>query len=561
MGFDYVNSRYDIDYEKVEKKGKAGNKLYTELGLSEVLKRLHEKYMNSYNHLNLYKNDPSFLRRIYAYINGNENINILMLKKYLRLVEKVMRDDEDYILSTNDKDYLLLKWHVECNMVFLKVQKIEDGENELYDISVKDLQNYVSNGFISHNSLYPSILIKYNLCYSTLIREDDISKLGLTEADVEVMYDDIGNSIAKFVRKEKYRGIIPRKLEELLALRTFQKKEMKKYGKGTPEYLMYDSSQNGTKIMMNSFYGYTGDTDAKIYSWFIAASVTGNGRKQIKKTKRMIEEDFGKVKLAEREFILRIVMGDTDSSYINVISQDNGSVSRDETIRAVMTAINKVNDTLEKPMQLDFENYIRRIVIVAKKHYAMLTVDDNGKESITSKGIETVRRDWCNFSTETMSDVIDFVLKEQKVEDGITKSIELVKQKAKLLNSGNIDLNDLVLSNKLTKPITYYDSKEAHVMVAIKMKERGHPSEIGDRIQFIIIDNGKKLVSERAEEAELVIRNPDKYKIDKNYYLMYQLLPPIVGTPTRKGVLNLLGVTKEMMLSKLDDKQKSLFDY
>ena len=375
------------------------------------------------------------------------------------------------------------------------------------------------------------------------------------------MYDDIGNSIAKFVRKEKYRGIIPRKLEELLALRTFQKKEMKKYGKGTPEYLMYDSSQNGTKIMMNSFYGYTGDTDAKIYSWFIAASVTGNGRKQIKKTKRMIEEDFGKVKLAEREFILRIVMGDTDSSYINVISQDNGSVSRDETIRAVMTAINKVNDTLEKPMQLDFENYIRRIVIVAKKHYAMLTVDDNGKESITSKGIETVRRDWCNFSTETMSDVIDFVLKEQKVEDGITKSIELVKQKAKLLNSGNIDLNDLVLSNKLTKPITYYDSKEAHVMVAIKMKERGHPSEIGDRIQFIIIDNGKKLVSERAEEAELVIRNPDKYKIDKNYYLMYQLLPPIVGTPTRKGVLNLLGVTKEMMLSKLDDKQKSLFDY
>jgi len=261
------------------------------------------------------------------------------------------------------------------------------------------------------------------------------------------------------------------------------------------------------------------------------------------------------------DYWLDVKMTDTDSTYVNVRKTSNATITKEECIWAVNYAAEAVNSTLEKPMNLAYENYIKRMVIVAKKHYAMLTIDDNGKESIVTKGMEIVRREWSNFSSNNMSKVIDYILKEEKIEDGVKKSTELIKEQAKLLNNGKVDLNDLVLSKKLTKPTTKYDNLQVHVQVAIKMKERGRPSEVGDRIQFFILNNGKKLVSERAEEADYVFKNRDKCKIDYGYYLYSQLLPPLIGSNTRKGVLELLGVRKDEILNKLDDKQKSLFDY
>ena len=435
-----------------------------------------------------------------------------------------------------------------------------EDEEELSGAEVADPITGVSEnlGSVDYKSLYPSLMIKHNLCYSTQLpmSDEEIAKLGLKPEDVEVMYDELGNPYAKFVRKETYVGIVPRKLTELLALRASQKKEMKKYEKDSLEYLMWDASQNATKILLNSFYGYSGDSDAKIYSWLVASSVTTNGRKQIKKTWHMITDEIVKVQVGSRWFTFRIVQGDTDSSYLQVISLDTSKeVSRDEVIKAISLVLEKVNATLEKPMSLDFENYIKRIVIVAKKRYAYLSIDDKGKESITSKGIETIRRDWCNFATNNMSKVVDYILKEKDVQDGVKKSLELIKEQVKKLNKGEVILNDLVLSKKLTKPITSYDGKAAHVQVAIRMKERGHASEIGDRIQYLILDNGKKLLSEKAEEANFVIQNLDKVKIDNNYYITHQLIPPSMR------ILSLLGVKEELLNSTLDERQHSLMDY
>ncbi len=460
---------------------------------------------------------------------------------------------ENLLLKEFKKYDRLMPVRVHSSGGYKKEEELEGAE--VFEPKLGVSENICS---VDYKSLYPSLMIKHNLCYSTLITESDITKLGLTDDDVIVQTDEYGNPYAKFVKKEKFKGIVPRKLEELLGNRAAQKKEMKKYEKGTSEYLMWDATQNATKILLNSFYGYSGDVDAKVYSWFVATAVTTNGRKQIKKTWNMILVEIATVKLGEREFKLGVVQGDTDSSYMQVIALDKNPISRDEAIKAVMIVLDKVNATLEKPMQLDFENYVSRIVIVAKKHYAMLIVDDNGKESITSKGIETIRREWSNFASSNMSKVIDFILKEKNIQDGINKSIELVKEQAELLKNDKIDIKSLVLSKKLTKLITLYDNKAVHVQVAIKMKERGHASEVGDRIQFIILDNGKKLISEKAEEAELVIRNPDKYKVDKDYYLYKQLLPPLIGSATRRGVLELLGVNKEMLIGSLDTGQMKL---
>lgn len=46
---------------------------------------------------------------------------------------------------------------------------------DVYDIEVKNSHNFIANGVVAHNcSLYPSAIIAYNLCWSTLVTDDSV---------------------------------------------------------------------------------------------------------------------------------------------------------------------------------------------------------------------------------------------------------------------------------------------------------------------------------------------------------------------------------------------------
>lgn len=565
MIFDVLYVMRREDETNVFKKEYNLKKLTLEHVAKEILKI--EKLDFSIEEMEKYWNDTSNVElrnKFINYCSRDSELPLMLLTKF-RLLDKFIslsrasgRLCQDVINSSGSGilvENLLMKEFKKNDRLFPIRVYSGVSKRELEGAEVKEPKLGVSENLcsIDYKSLYPTLMIKHNLCYSTQITEigeEGLKKLGLTKDDVEVQTDEMGNPFATFIKKEKYKGIVPQILERLLLLRASQKKEMKKYEKGTSEYLLWDASQNASKILLNSHYGYSGDDTAKIYSWAVASAVTTTGRKQIKRTWKIITDEIGTIIIDSRKFRLKVVQGDTDSSYLTIIAFDDLPISRDEAVSVINNVLNKVNSTLEKPMELAFENYIKRIIITAKKRYAYLSVDDKGKESVTSKGLETIRREWCNYSSDTMEQVINFVLKESTVSEGIKKSIALIKEKVKLLNKGEIVFNDLILSKKLSK--TDYDNKQVHVQVAIKMKERGRASEVGDRIQYVIIDNGKKLVSEKAEEAGFVLENINKYKIDKNYYIYQQLIPPSLR------LLESLGVRKEEVISNLDDKQMSL---
>ena len=69
-------------------------------------------------------------------------------------------------------------------------------------------------------SLYPSIMMAHNRCYTTLIRRSDLAK---------VPADKYGKSPTGdcFVKADTHKGILPQILEELLAARKKAKKDMK----------------------------------------------------------------------------------------------------------------------------------------------------------------------------------------------------------------------------------------------------------------------------------------------------------------------------------------------
>jgi DNA polymerase delta subunit 1 len=99
-------------------------------------------------------------------------------------------------------------------------------------------------------SLYPSIMMAHNLCYSTLIPPSKIKGMNPEH------YERTPNG-DYFVKSEIKKGILPLILEELIGARK-RVKEMLKKSTDPFERAVLDGRQLALKISANSVYGFTG---------------------------------------------------------------------------------------------------------------------------------------------------------------------------------------------------------------------------------------------------------------------------------------------------------------
>lgn len=138
---------------------------------------------------------------------------------------------------------------------------------------------------LDFSSLYPSIMMAHNLCYSTLI--NNTSQLRTLSAD---QYIKTPNGDC-FVKSDVRKGLLPLILEEVLAARKRAKKQM---SQETDPFkrAIYNGRQLALKITANSVYGFTGATNGRLPCLEISSSVTGFGRMMIDHTKKLVEERF-----------------------------------------------------------------------------------------------------------------------------------------------------------------------------------------------------------------------------------------------------------------------------
>jgi DNA polymerase zeta len=125
---------------------------------------------------------------------------------------------------------------------------------------------------LDFQSLYPSIIIAYNICYSTCLgRINQLDKqgpfkFGCTSLEIpdKVLSDfDLDRDIfcspngVAFVKKHIRRGILPVMLEEILATRVMVKNTMKLIDKKSTLYKLLDARQLCLKLIANVTFGYT----------------------------------------------------------------------------------------------------------------------------------------------------------------------------------------------------------------------------------------------------------------------------------------------------------------
>jgi DNA polymerase delta subunit 1 len=230
-------------------------------------------------------------------------------------------------------------------------------------------------------SLYPSIMMGYNLCYSTLLSQQDVAKLKPEEYQKTPSGD-------YFVTADTRKGLLPIILEEILAARKQAKKDMKA-ATDPMQKAVQNGRQLALKVSANSVYGFTGATVGQLPCLAIASAVTSYGRDLLLQTKDEVEKHYTIENGYKANAV--VVYGDTDSVMINF-----GVPTVAEAMPLAEEAAALVTKKFPKPVMLEFEKVYWPYLLMNKKRYAgLLWTNPDKYDYMDCKGLETVRRDNC----------------------------------------------------------------------------------------------------------------------------------------------------------------------
>ena len=381
---------------------------------------------------------------------------------------------------------------------------------------------------LDFNSLYPSIIREYNICFTTVDR-DSLNRARIEAEENEEneeaakAADELPNLPPKPAKGEKFAPL-PSVIHHLVE-RRYVVKGMLKKEKNVSKRTMLDIRQKALKILANSMYGCLGFSFSRFYAKPLAALVTSLGRTILQNT----------VDLAT-QLGYDVIYGDTDSIMIHTNSRDL------EEVRQIGNRIKKEVNKLYRLLEIEIDGVYKTMLLLKKKKYAALVVNSDaatGKITTTRelKGIDMVRRDWCPLSKEIGSKVLDFIMSGKLSRDDVVESIHhLLAQQAKAIRTGKVKLGKYIITKGLNKAPHLYPnaSSQPHLVVALRQIAAGRSVNPGDHIPYVICkkpeDGVKQTPAQRARAPDEILRSrktKTPLEVDYEWYLEHQILPPI----------------------------------
>jgi len=389
---------------------------------------------------------------------------------------------------------------------------------------------------LDFNSLYPSIIQEYNLCFSTLewasiqqqqLLKQKAPKKNAKAQDVNQEQDNEDHVAPEHtdalpaLPTETTEGILPRVIKTLVERRKNVKRLLKNE-KNNNKKQELNIRQLALKLTANSMYGCLGFSNSRFYAQPIAALVTAMGREALQRT----------VDIAQNTLNLEVIYGDTDSIMINTHLKSQSDLP---AVKEMAVKVKKEVNRLYRTLELEMDGIFQSMLLLKKKKYAALTVQESPDGTVTIgkefKGLDLVRRDWCPLSKEAGIFVLDQILSGKEREDVIHQIHDYLEDLANKMREGEIPLEKYIIIKGLNKhPNDYPDAKSLpHVHVAKWMIKNSKVVNAGDHIPYVIApleDKETKVpIAERAKHPDEMQRN--NLKPDIEWYLAQQILPPI----------------------------------
>uniref|UniRef100_A0A672GC86 DNA polymerase n=1 Tax=Salarias fasciatus TaxID=181472 RepID=A0A672GC86_SALFA len=457
----------------------------------------------------VYNGNEQTRRRLAVYCLKDAYLPLRLLQKLMCVINymemaRVTGVPLTYLLSRGQQIKVvsqLLRQAMKQDLV-MPVVKSQGGEDYTGATVIEPEKGYYSLPIatLDFSSLYPSIMMAHNLCYTTLLQRGAAEKMGLSPE--EFIKTPTGD---QFVKSSVRKGLLPEILENLLSARKRAKAELKKETDPFKKQVL-DGRQLALKISANSVYGFTGAQVGKLPCLEISQSVTGFGRQMIEQTKQLVESKYTISNGYPAD--AKVIYGDTDSVMVKL-----GVATVSESMDIGKEAAEWVSSHFIPPIKLEFEKVYYPYLLINKKRYAGLYFSSNADrhDKMDCKGIETVRRDNCPLVANLINTCLQKILIDRDPDSAVDHAKEVISD----LLCNRIDISQLVITKELTRTAQEYAGKQAHVELA----ER---SGINDTSHFLIFF----FLFVFLFDPIYVLEN--NIPIDTQYYLEQQLSKPLL---------------------------------
>lgn len=532
--------------------------------MTELTSKILQKKRVEYSHeaiIEAYKSSDGLIRLLNATWDDNDSIfSILVELNVIPLALKITNITGNILSRTlaagrsERNEYLLLHAFHEDNFICPEKRVFKsnkrnyqpDAEQELAPIRRKAAYagglvlepkaGYYDSCILlmDFNSLYPSIIREYNICFSTVKVP---GKLG---------EDESSEMIAEIPNESAHDGVLPNQLKNLVERRQ-KVKRMLVESKSADQKIMLDIEQKALKLTANSMYGCLGFEYSRFYAKHLASLVTFKGREILMSTKAMVER-LG----------YDVIYGDTDSLMI-----DTKIVEFDEVIQRGETIKGQINRTF-KLLEIDIDGVYRPLLLLKKKNYAGTTIkklpDGQFLKSVETKGLDTVRRDRAVIAKEAGERVLSMILESGKeIHDTVEDIHNYLKELGDKIRAEEVPIEKFLISKQLNRnPNEYRDHKGlGHVTLALRYNNNPNNArkmKAGDTVEFVIcLDGSSESANQRAYTLEEMKLNAE-LKLDHDYYLCQQIHPVMTRICDKLPITNayvlaeMLGIEKSGLL-------------
>ena len=316
------------------------------------------------------------------------------------------------------------------------------------------------------NSLYPHLIMQFNLSPETLVDEKHptvtVDKILKKEVTFE-MYKDYAVCANGAMYRKDVRGFLPELMEKIYNERIIYKKKMiiaqKEYEKNPSKKLEKEIArcnniQMARKIQLNSAYGAIGNQYFRYYKLENAEAITLSGQVAI----RWIENKMNNYlnKLLKTNNVDYVIASDTDSIYLHLGPLvETVYKGREKTTESVVSFLDKIckvelekyiescyqelaeyMNAYDQKMQMKRENIADRGIWTAKKRYILNVWDSEGvryaEPKLKMMGIEAVKSSTPSPCRTMIKDAIKLMM--NGTEDEVIEFIENARKEFKQLS-------------------------------------------------------------------------------------------------------------------------------
>ena len=403
---------------------------------------------------------------------------------------------------------------------------------------------------LDFQSLYPSVMIAYNYCYSTflgrVVNWRGTNKMGFTDYRrekrlIELLKDyiNIAPNGIMYAKTEVRKSLLAKMLSEILETRAMVKSGMKVDKDDKTLQRLLNNRQLALKLIANVTYGYTSASfSGRMPCSEIADSIVQTGRETLEKAIALIHsvERWG----------AEVVYGDTDSLFVYLKGRTREQAfDIGEDIARTITKMNP------RPVKLKFEKVYHPCVLLAKKRYVGFKYEsrDQTVPEFDAKGIETVRRD----GTPAEQKIEENALKVLFRTADLSQVKSFFQAQCDKIMRGKVSIQDFCFAREV-KLGTYSDKglpPPGALISARRMLEdpRLEP-QYGERVPYVVITGGPgaRLI-DRCVAPEVLL-NDAQSELDAEYYISKNLIPPL------ERIFNLVGANVRQWYDEMPKIQR-----